>query len=217
MGRTRRIGSYSRGRLRSCQNGQVLRSLRLSWCSRSYAYCWGFCSRLFKPRKKALETVCKNNLPQINLAIAQYAEANNCLPGPGSNGLLGGWSIDVLPFLDQTNLWNNTTPGNPIVTATDYLLRAPRILCCPLGRSSDVATASGMEQSDYVFTPNDRRNSYSVFDAPLEVKIPWASGPRRPPPTSFDKRAHTIEGSSPPPAFRMVLILSPMTKIFRRP
>jgi type II secretory pathway pseudopilin PulG len=128
-------------------------------------------------RRKALETVCKNNLHQINLAIAQYAEANKRLPGPGSNGLIGGWTIDVLPYLDQKNLWDRTTPGNPIVTAPDYLLKEPRILCCPIRSASAAPTASGMDQSDYVFTPNDRRNSYGVFDAPLEVKIPWASGP----------------------------------------
>ena len=128
-------------------------------------------------RRKALETQCKNNLHQINLAIAQYAEANKRLPGPVSNGLIGGWTIDVLPYLDQKNLWDRTTPGNPVGTAPDDLLREPRILCCPIRSTSDAPTASGMDQSDYVFTPNDRRDSYNLFDAPLEVKIPWASGP----------------------------------------
>jgi prepilin-type N-terminal cleavage/methylation domain-containing protein len=41
-------------------------------------------------RRRALEVECKNNLHQINLAIAEFATAYKCLPGPGSPGLVGG-------------------------------------------------------------------------------------------------------------------------------
>jgi type II secretory pathway pseudopilin PulG len=127
-------------------------------------------------RRRALEVGCKNNLHQINLAIADFAETYRRLPGPGSNGQVGGWTIDVLPFLDQKNLWDRITPGKPILTAPDFLLRRPRILSCPLRNASNDPTSSMMDDSDYVFVPSDRRQSFLVFDAPLEVKIPWASG-----------------------------------------
>src|SRR5262249_42854673 len=104
-------------------------------------------------------------------------ETHKRLPGPGSDSLVGGWTIDVLPFLDQKNLWDRITPGSSILTAPDFLLRQPRILCCPIRRASDEPTATMMDQSDYVFVPHDKRQSYNVFDAPLEVKVPWASGP----------------------------------------
>jgi type II secretory pathway pseudopilin PulG len=129
-------------------------------------------------RRRALEVECKNNLRQINIAIADYSEAHNRLPGPGANGVVGGWTIDVLPFLDQRTLQDRSVPGTPISTPPDFLLRQPRILCCPSRRPGDVPTASAMEPSSYIFVPDDRRKKlFRVIDAPLEVSVPWASGP----------------------------------------
>src|SRR5262245_9354242 len=128
-------------------------------------------------RRRALETACKNNLHQINLGIAHYAEAHNRLPGPGVSGFVSGWTIDVLPFLDQKNLRDSITPGIPIPAAPSLLLKQPRILRCPVQSAGDGPTTNLMEPSSYVFVPNDRRDSFLLFDAPLEAKIPWASGP----------------------------------------
>jgi type II secretory pathway pseudopilin PulG len=128
-------------------------------------------------RRRALEVGCKNDLRQINLAVAQYAETHNRLPGPGTGGLVGGWIIDVLPFLDQKNWRDRITPGIPIATAPDFLLRQPAILRCPIRAGSDGPTAATMDPSHHVFVPHDRRKSFNVFDAPLEARIPWASGP----------------------------------------
>src|SRR5205085_11890811 len=117
------------------------------------------------------------NLHQINLAIADYAETFKRLPGPGSNGRVGGWTIDVLPFLDQRNLWDHITPGIPIPSAPSFLLSQPRIFRCPIQSAGDEPAAGMMEPSSYVFVPNNRRNSFQVFDAPVQVIIPWASRP----------------------------------------
>ena len=62
-------------------------------------------------RQRAMETVCKNNLGQINLAVAQFVETQKRLPAPGNSGVVGGWTIEVLPFLDQKNLRDRVTPG----------------------------------------------------------------------------------------------------------
>ena len=34
-----------------------------------------------------------------------------------------------------------------------------------------------MDPADYVLVPSRGRRTYLVFDAPLEVNVPWASGP----------------------------------------
>jgi type II secretory pathway pseudopilin PulG len=62
-------------------------------------------------RRRAMETVCKNNLGQINLAVAQLVETQKRLPAPGNSGVVGGWTIEVLPFLDQKNLRDRVTLG----------------------------------------------------------------------------------------------------------
>lgn len=52
-------------------------------------------------RERARETVCKNNLHQINLGIAQFAETHNEFPQPSPPGLIGGWMVEILPFVDH--------------------------------------------------------------------------------------------------------------------
>ena len=128
-------------------------------------------------RRRAMETVCKNNLGQINLAVAQFVETQKRLPAPGNSGVVGGWTIEVLPFLDQKNLRDRVTPGEPILAAPDFLLRQPRILTCPIRAAADPPDATAMDHAHYILVPVAGRRSYDVFDAPLDVKVPWASGP----------------------------------------
>ena len=128
-------------------------------------------------RRRAMETVCKNNLGQINLAVAQLVETQKRLPDPGNSGVVGGWTIEVLPFLDQKNLRDRVTPGEPILAAPDFLLRQPRILTCPIRAAADPPDATAMDHALYILVPVAGRQSYNVFDAPLDVKVPWASGP----------------------------------------
>ena len=128
-------------------------------------------------RQRAMETVCKNNLGQINLAVAQLVETQKRLPDPGNSGVVGGWTIEVLPFLDQKNLRDRVTPGGPIAAAPEFLLRQPRILTCPARAAADPPDAAAMDDAHYILVPVAGRRSYDVFDAPLDVKVPWASGP----------------------------------------
>jgi prepilin-type N-terminal cleavage/methylation domain-containing protein len=128
-------------------------------------------------RTRALETQCKNNLHQINLAVADFYEANKRLPGPGSPGVVGGWTIDVLPFLEQQNLRDRVTPGGSIASAPAELLRQPRVFRCPVRSGSNLSPPGTMDEADYVFVPHPGRRTYDLFDAPPTLHIPWASGP----------------------------------------
>lgn len=71
-------------------------------------------------RERAREMVCKNNLHQINLAIAQFAETHKQLPGPTAPGLTGGWIVEILPFIEQKNLMANIQIGEPILTRRNH-------------------------------------------------------------------------------------------------
>jgi hypothetical protein len=127
-------------------------------------------------RRRAMETVCKNNLRQINLAVAEFVDINKRLPEPGNSGVVGGWTIEVLPFLDQKNLRDRITPGVPIAAAPDFLLGQPRIFMCPIRAAADAPDPTAMDHAHYILVPVGRQ-SYDVFDAPLDVNVPWASGP----------------------------------------
>jgi type II secretory pathway pseudopilin PulG len=130
-----------------------------------------------RARRQALDVECMNNLRQLDIAIADYYESNKRLPGPGANGIVGGWTIEVLPFLEQKNMSDRVRAGSPIAAAPDFLLRQPRIFRCPSRSTGDGPAAGMMEPSSYVLVPGNGRKTFSVLDAPLDISIPWASGP----------------------------------------
>lgn len=71
-------------------------------------------------REAARRTQCKNNLKQIGLSLHNYHDVYNRFPLPailhsnagGSGGGIGGlmttnvWSLAILPFMDQANVYN---------------------------------------------------------------------------------------------------------------
>ena len=82
-------------------------------------------------RERARETVCKNNVHQINLGIAHYFEIHKKLPPRSLPGKFGGWSIEVLPFIEEKNLGESVEIGSALEKASEPQLRQPRIMRCP--------------------------------------------------------------------------------------
>ena len=127
-------------------------------------------------RERARETVCKNNLYQTNLATSNFVETHKNLPGPSRPGFIGGWMIDILPFIEQQNLYNNLQRVTAIANAPDSILRPPTIFRCPRSTSLDSIPESTMWRAHYVLIPIAGRKSFLVVDAPVDLDIPWASG-----------------------------------------
>lgn len=127
-------------------------------------------------RERARETVCKNNLHQMDLAIWQYFEVHKKLPPPPLPGIVSGWSIEILPFLEQRNMKNSILPGTLISSASEILRRQPVILRCPM-QPVDDSMANVIDRSNYVLVPHSGRKSIRLFDAPLSHSAPWVSGP----------------------------------------
>ncbi len=70
-----------------------------------------------KVREAAARAKCQNNLKQFVLAFHNYENANGKLPVVYSTG--DGWVVQVLPYVEQTNLLNGYTrysPASPAVT-----------------------------------------------------------------------------------------------------
>ena len=101
-------------------------------------------------REAARNSQCKNNLKQMGLALHNYHETNNVLPPsylylPGGGGLQGppdptngdagpgwAWGMLILPYLDQTPLYNsfnvNVPCWNP-QNAASARISIPTYLC----------------------------------------------------------------------------------------
>ena len=128
-------------------------------------------------RRNAREAVCKNNLHQLNLAVASFVEARKELPAQHVPGVVGGWTIEVQPFLEETHLEERVTYGTAIADAPDFLLLPPPIFRCPIRKALDDVQDSTVYPGHYVLVASGRRETYNLYDSPLEISIPWASGP----------------------------------------
>ena len=76
-------------------------------------------------REAARRSQCINNLKQIGLGVMNYESANGCFP-PGERGCCWGtWGVFLLPFIEQTalfNSWNSygNNSGNPGYVDADF-------------------------------------------------------------------------------------------------
>jgi prepilin-type N-terminal cleavage/methylation domain-containing protein/prepilin-type processing-associated H-X9-DG protein len=77
-------------------------------------------------REAARRAQCVNNLKQIGLGVMNYESANGCFP-PGEKGCCWGtWGIFILPFIEQSqlyNAWNTYGSNNPSGGVLDSLFR----------------------------------------------------------------------------------------------
>jgi prepilin-type N-terminal cleavage/methylation domain-containing protein len=130
-------------------------------------------------RERARETVCKNNLHQQNLAIAGYISIHKKLPRSNPPDLIGGWAIDILPFMEQKPLHDRVPIGSRIADAEDFLLRSPRLYRCPVRESMRPMADDRMNSAHYVLVPLSQRASFMLFEAAIDLDVPWASGAER--------------------------------------
>lgn len=129
-------------------------------------------------REKAREAVCKNNLHQLSIAVSHFLEAQKRLPPPNSPDMVGGWSIEILPYLGYPNLEENVpSTATSIAGAPTILRNPPSIFVCPVHSALDGTQQEVVRSAHYALRASPSRESFSLFDTPLEVSIPWAAGP----------------------------------------
>jgi prepilin-type N-terminal cleavage/methylation domain-containing protein len=86
-----------------------------------------------KVRAAAARVKCQNNVRQLALACHTYAGANDGLPAIGSVATDVGWVTEVLPFLEQDNLYRQYNFGVPWFDPAnaDVVVRRLPVLECP--------------------------------------------------------------------------------------
>jgi prepilin-type N-terminal cleavage/methylation domain-containing protein len=125
--------------------------------------------------RRANEAVCRNNLHQMTLALAEYRNIQKRIPLPAKPGTVGGWAVELLPYLEQGNLFATLKPDTPLSGASQAFLSRPRIMRCPMANPG--GGGATMEDSSYVLVVDRSRRGGVVFDMPLGVQKPWASSP----------------------------------------
>ena len=105
-----------------------------------------------KVREAALNTQCKNNLHQMGIAFIGFHDDRGWFPTGGSNALNSssadpldrrqwGWSYQILPYVDQTPLYNN--PDYSVIYRTPV-----KLYYCPSRRPAEVY-GDGTARIDY--------------------------------------------------------------------
>jgi hypothetical protein len=127
-------------------------------------------------RERAREAVCKNNLHQISLALAQLHQTMNEFPRPAAPGNTGGWSVEILPFLEQRPLYDELRGNIPLGAIPPNAIARPWAMRCPLSKV-DRSNAPPIQAAHFVLTPTARRDSWWLLDAPNGFQQPWIVGP----------------------------------------
>lgn len=134
-----------------------------------------------KVREAASTTQCRNNLKQMGLAFQNYHDQQGFLPTAGSgdsgnppdptptipaplNRLDWGWCYEILPYIEQNNLYDNT--NDSVVRKTPV-----KTYYCPTRRK--VGLIGGVAKSDYAGNGGTRVGS-DGFDGAV-VKSPGST------------------------------------------
>jgi prepilin-type N-terminal cleavage/methylation domain-containing protein/prepilin-type processing-associated H-X9-DG protein len=103
-------------------------------------------------REAASRTQCLNNLHQLALAMHSYHDVNHAFPPAFTKPANYGWSIWLLPYVEQRNLYNAINPQKTVLAPNSYTLWKLSVFRC----TSDPAPSDfnnyfgGYSKSNYV-------------------------------------------------------------------
>jgi prepilin-type N-terminal cleavage/methylation domain-containing protein len=123
---------------------------------------------LGRARESARRSTCESNLRQLSMAMRMYVETNRRAPDPAPAGRLGGWSVALLPFLEQRETAQAILAG-----PTPLAESLPAIMLCP----SAVREPARIPIAHYVMATGFNREVWYLGDAPLDFNVDWLSGP----------------------------------------
>ncbi len=128
-----------------------------------------------RARNAAQDSVCKNNLHQLVLAVEHYRSATKKLPEPALPNTVSGWAIDILPFLEERVLADQLA-GYPSISQPSilpHINHRPRIMTCPFGWEGN-SSLYGIPASQYAASSS----GFAIGDVPLSSRIPWPTSPQ---------------------------------------
>jgi prepilin-type N-terminal cleavage/methylation domain-containing protein len=89
-----------------------------------------------KVRESAARSSCTNNFHQLGIAIHAYHDTNGSFPF--EDGTTPTWPIQILPYVEQANLYNKLAPNGVQVANANTLATAVKTYLCPSRRDSSV-------------------------------------------------------------------------------
>ena len=116
-------------------------------------------------REAARRLQCQNNLHQIGLAMSNHHTAKGYFPPAFQKPGNWGWSVWLLPFIEERTLYATLSPTNTTIAVSAITTQPLKAFLCPSDPSPLVHIIySGYARSDYVV-------SEQVSDGGSSIKI----------------------------------------------
>ncbi len=133
---------------------------------------------LQRARAAANRAACENHLHQLALAARMYVGSFKKWPDPAAPNSAGGWSVELLLFLEEKALHDQIMQNPTLNPAalSPYVTIRPKLETCPLGYDGD-STIAGIPAANYVAVGNSKGLSIALADAPIDFRGPWVTGP----------------------------------------
>ncbi len=145
-----------------------------------------------KVREAAARSTCQNNLKQMGLAIHNYQAALGYIPRGGSNSsddgeassaqypLTFSWMWQILPYVEQNNLYTQTGGGALYTKNTTFATNATRspvkLYNCPAARpltatgtrfNADYAACGGIDGNNGIYNSTNPERGSGFFISTL--------------------------------------------------
>ncbi len=129
-----------------------------------------------RSQARARETVCQNNIRQMGFALSHWQEVQRKVPEAPRPGCVGGWSYDILDFMEERALRRWVGLDAPIDSVLEAACQRPGSMRCP---DSPARTSSSppMDATHFVMVVRPGRMGWRLLDAPINARHPWLSVP----------------------------------------
>jgi prepilin-type N-terminal cleavage/methylation domain-containing protein/prepilin-type processing-associated H-X9-DG protein len=133
-------------------------------------------------REAARRATCQSNLRQLSIALGLYLQAHRRLPDPPPPNRAGGWSVAILPFVEQ-RAWADELRQQPSLEPgkiSSFTLRRPAIMTCPSAYDGP-SNLPPVPVAHYALLVGYKRDSWHGGEVDREFRSPWVIGPEVPP------------------------------------
>jgi len=137
---------------------------------------------LLASREGARRATCASNLHQLDVAMTHFIDARHKFPEVRPPEAIGGWAIELLPFMEDDNLADGLSghpPLDPLVLLELARMR-PEIMICPSAYDGD-STIATVPVSHYTAVFDRRRNfkhaRWWIGELTTDARMPWVTSP----------------------------------------
>ena len=129
-------------------------------------------------RSSSRRMTCQSNIRQQSIALTELWRSSKDLPPPVRPGFSGGWTVAILPFMEERTL-EEQLQQNPALNSASFPLAAlsrPAIMTCPSAPEIP-STVPPVMSAHHVIATGWNRETWDMGDAPVGFSTPWCAGP----------------------------------------